>query len=131
MLNRFDTRRLPAKPPISPVLLVPHGDGPYEGAIRPGDVFAWEPDLPHARELLVVSCVERAAYMPEYASPAGEPLAPETPGGIFTEIVWCRRLDGGTFAGGRDQVGNPIDRFREAVVATMFKPQPPTRSIQQ
>ena len=30
------------------------GPTPLEGPIMPGEVFAWEPDLPYARELFIV-----------------------------------------------------------------------------
>ena len=43
---------LPRKPIIDAALL--RGPRPLVGPITPGEVFAWEPDLPHARELLIV-----------------------------------------------------------------------------
>ena len=44
---------LPIKPVIAEFVLL-RGATPYAGSIYPGDVFAWEPDLPYARELVVV-----------------------------------------------------------------------------
>lgn len=49
---------LPIRPIIPEAVLV-RGERPYPGDINPGDVFAWEPDLPYARELVVVTFVDK------------------------------------------------------------------------
>lgn len=49
---------LPNNPMINEAELR-RGKRPYEGEITPGDVFAWEPDLPYARELVVVKCITK------------------------------------------------------------------------
>lgn len=65
----------------------------YVGPIEPGAVFAWEPDLPGARELTIVTMVD-------------------------SDFVWSRPMSGG------ETCMNKIDRFREAVFATIFKKFP-------
>ena len=45
---------LPTKPLLHEAELK-RGPRPYMGPIEPGEVFAWEPDLPYARELCVVT----------------------------------------------------------------------------
>lgn len=67
---------------------------PYTGAINPGDVFAWEPDIPPACCLLVVDRVE---------------------GGY----VYACDLDSDRTRAYR----NTIERFREAVIPTRYRPQ--------
>jgi hypothetical protein len=62
--------------------------------IRPGRVFVWEPDLPYARELLVVTRFEG-------------------------ERVWTR-----SFPDYGKEVFNDLDRFREACFPTIFKDMP-------
>ncbi len=72
----------------------------YGGEIEPGMVFAWEPDLPHARELVVVTRI------------TGSPRRP---------AIWTRPILGSR----DDEVWNEISRFREAVVPTNMKPHEP------
>ena len=105
----------------------------YAGPIEPGMIFAWEPDLPHARQLLIVCCL-------------GEPLAPlvvKHPAGVAylsrgsEQQVWTRTLDspsrGKPFVAPseieimrlRQEYPNNIDRFREAVVPTIMARQIP------
>lgn len=86
------------KPMIGEAILRRHGKGPLKGPITPGEVFAWEPDLPHAREL----CIVRRIYPVQKA-----------PG--WTEI-WVEAWDmdyAHTF-------NNEEARFREACVRTSF-----------
>ncbi len=48
---------LPAKPPLSEATIVRH-QGALAGPINPGEVFAWNPDIPCAREYAIVAKVE-------------------------------------------------------------------------
>ena len=80
--------------PIIPETMLRRVTRPYAGVITPGDVFAWEPDFPHARELCVVVKITETA-------------------------VWTRPIE--SFS---PVYGNDISRFREAVVPTIFKSQP-------
>jgi hypothetical protein len=107
----------PAFRPVIAEAFLRRSGRPYRGDIRPGDVFAWEPDLPHARELCVVTRltgpredeVIRHARGTAVICGTGEPL------------VWSRPLDGD------DEWWNTESRFREAVVPTLFRPHPPRR----
>lgn len=113
---------MPILPAIAGVLLV-RGERPYEGPIEVGMVFAWEPDLPHARELLVVTRI-------------GGPLAPLVANhGAGSAVIFRgdddERKIWSTFFGedpmpwrrGQDrEVWNDESRFREAVVPTIYKP---------
>lgn len=118
------------RPAIDPSLLAydattlkPDPDGRpyrwYDGDIRPGQVFAWEPDLPHARELLVVTrvggpppadvTVEHARGTAYFPAPLGL-------------LIWSRPFEAGQSASApAREVYNDEDRFREAVVPTLFK----------
>lgn len=71
----------------------------YAGPICPGDVYAWEPELPHARELCVVIRIADR----DGAEPA-----------IFTRALHS--------AGLRREIWNDESRFREAVVPTLMRP---------
>jgi hypothetical protein len=79
------------------------GPRPYTGSVEPGDVFAWEPDLPHARMLCVVMEVKNNG---EEDWVRTRPLEKNMPGSL-AEPCW-----------------NSMDRFREAVVPTLFKKMP-------
>lgn len=91
-------------------------DGPmrwFAGDIRPGQVFAWEPDLPHARELLVVTRV---------GDPPPDTVVRHARGvavlsGGRGPMVWARPIDG------TREYYNDEDRFREAVVPTTMRDQ--------
>lgn len=108
---------LPNKPMI-PEAELRRGKRPYKGNIVPGDVFAWEPDLPHARELVVVTRITG----PHFPNPIEQPfLIDFSEGNELT--VWTRPLNGW------EEAGNEMSRFREAVVPTAFNrmlPTPPT-----
>ncbi len=84
-------------------------------------VFAWEPDIPTARELIVVCEVveivgdERRIWTLALDSPLrGQP---QRWGSLMRHVAAT------LFAGA--PVWNDESRFREAVVPTMFKPQTP------
>lgn len=81
---------------IAEAFLVRHGDGPLQGDIEVGEVFAWEPDLPGACELVVVT---------------------EAAGGR----VYSRRLDGVPPV---LVLWNDESRFREACVRTAYNRMP-------
>jgi len=72
--------------------------GGYAGEIEVGDRFVWEPDKPHARELIRVSRIEERA--------GDERL-------IYSVPVATGRLGGGFLA---DGFPNDESRFREACV---------------
>lgn len=67
---------------------------PYAGGISAGDIFAWEPDLPRARELVIVTRITVDNY---------------------DEKIYMRPIYGGK------EYWNDADRFREAVVPTLHK----------
>lgn len=122
----------PVNDPIDPAILVygdcvlkADADGVphrwYDGEILPGQVFAWEPDLPHARELLVVT---RVGGPP----PPGQVIEHARGTAIFPPplgvLIWSRRFDGerfGTTASFAREVYNDEERFREAVVPTLMR----------
>jgi hypothetical protein len=85
---------------------------PYAGQIRIGQVFAWEPDLSHARELLVVTRI----------GPPPPPTAVHHSRGVAIisngsdDVVYTRH-----FPDGKTEVWNDLSRFREAVVPTRYK----------
>jgi hypothetical protein len=88
--------RRPVRTELSPKPMIPEGllvrgPRPYTGEIEVGAIYAWEPDLPHARQLCIVSKVQ---------------------GGI----VWT--FD---FPEQRLEVWNEESRFRGAVVPTLYK----------
>lgn len=99
------------RPIIDPAVLLP-SERPYKGPIRVGDVFAWEPDLPSARELCVVTRVD---------APPPSPLVVEHLRGTATIScgteygVYCNSQFEGR------EVFNDESRFREAVVPTRLK----------
>ena len=45
---------LPEQPPLNETEIIRH-KGLLKGKIEIGEVFAWEPDKPHARELVIVT----------------------------------------------------------------------------
>lgn len=93
---------LPAKPAFSGHC--EDAPRPYKGNIEVGMVFAWEPTLPHARELILVTAIS----LPHLGEEAL----------IHTETLSDDSRTGQTFS-------NTEDRFREAVVPTMFNKMKP------
>lgn len=104
------------KPMIAEGVLV-RGERPYKGRINPGDVFAWEPDLPHARELVVVTRISTPDNDKVIVHARGSAVI----SGGHEQRIWTRSIDGD------DEFWNDESRFREAVVPTLFKPYPITR----
>lgn len=105
--------QLPIKAPIQEEMLIRH-EGLLEGDIAVGEVFAWEPDLPHARELCVVTSLTAGDHLKQMTVEHGRGtafLAAERGEGVRT-----RPLNGG------DEHWNKLSRFREACVRTRFKP---------
>lgn len=100
-------------PKIPEAELIRH-KGKLLGDIRVGDVFAWEPDLPHARELCVVTELTGKEHIKQMTVEHGRGvafLAAERGEGVRTRPV-----------GGGEECWNDISRFREACVRTRFKP---------
>lgn len=93
----------------------------YEGPIEVGMIFAWEPDVPTARQLAVVC---------EITTPADDEIRIWTMGldSPMREQPerWkaaMRHVSSHLFEGA--PTWNDESRFREAVVPTMFNPQMP------
>ena len=132
-------------PPIDPVVLDyrdleyrKDDDGNachfYSGPLRVGMVFAWEPDLPHARELLIIVGICDPKEPLEVKHSRGVAFISR---GNETQI-WSMPLDsphrGEPFTGrvsplpylwDRGAVPNDEGRFREAVIPTLVKDQTP------
>jgi hypothetical protein len=89
---------MPIQPIIPEAYIVRNAPRPLLGDIRPGMIFAWEPDSPTARELVIVTRVE-------------------------PDKVWARNLE--ESRGGYLGYVNDEDRFREACWPTLFKDQTP------
>lgn len=103
-----EPRHIPDKPEIANVYLItdPNSNtykGPYPGSIETGMIFAWEPYLPWARELIIVAEIG-AFQIGTYSFPAHK--------GKYNSMRW-----------------NDITRFREAVVPTTFKKFPKPVSV--
>lgn len=90
---------LPSKPPIGENELR-RDKRPLRGPIEPGEVFAWEPDLPHARELIIVRRIYKNG---------GE--------------MWVESWD----MNYAKTYHNEEDRFREACVRTQYNLMPAER----
>lgn len=93
----------------------------YEGPIEPGEVFAWEPDIPTARQLVIVCQVddalgdERRIWTLDLNSPLrGRP----------DRWKAAMRHTARSFIDGAP-TWNDESRFREAVVPTLFNRQTP------
>ncbi len=103
---------LPDHLPIPEVELVRH-KGLLEGPISVGEVFAWEPDLPHARELIVVVEITDDTHRIESTVSHDRGLA------IITVEngagVRSRSLSGGPVC------WNDMSRFREAAMRTKYQ----------
>lgn len=89
--------RLPVMPAIEESVIDRSGPQGYDGPIAVGAVFAWEPDLPHARELLIVTRID---------------------GDSRCCVIWTKPL-----TRDRAHTWNDESRFREAVYPTHYKPQ--------
>lgn len=105
---------LPIKPALPEAELIRDTQRPYNGEIRPGDIFAWEPDLPYARELLIVTEISEPPPPLEIRHARG--IAHISCGSGLQ--IWTV-----PFPDGGREINNDISRFREAVIPTLFKPQ--------
>lgn len=117
--------------------LKPDDDGEpmrwYAGEIRPGMVFAWEPGLPHARELIMVT---RIASPPppetvRHATGVAVINSSSDDAVVYTRSLAAERtrpMRGATLLRPDlpegAEVWNEVSRFREAVVPTWIKDQP-------
>ena len=106
---------LPRFPKIPEAVLVRH-KGLLRGPIAIGEVFAWEPDLPHARELVVV--VELTGKSHRVETTVKHPLgtaviAAESGAGVRT-----RALNGNKLC------WNDMSRFLEAATRTKYQHMP-------
>lgn len=88
----------------------------YDGPIRPGMIFAWEPDLPHARELIIVVHVDMSGG--DEARVWTRSLGSPRRGKPFMPHLVPHLLPG-------HEIPSDESRFREAVVSTTFKDQTP------
>ena len=111
-----DRHGLPATPAIPEAALAP-GHRPLRGEVKVGEGYAWEPALPHARELVVVMELTPAGHVAvvRVAHACGEAFITERRGAG----VWTVPIDGGRL------VWNDMARFREACVRTRFALQVP------
>lgn len=100
MPTKYDGKKsgLPDKPEIPEAYLADTNLLHYSGPIETGMIFAWEPWLPHARELIIVAEVG-TEKVGTYSFPAHN--------GKYKSMHW-----------------NDINRFRQAVVSTTFKKFP-------
>lgn len=89
--------RLPVKPMLESAAILREAR-PYKGLIEPGSIFAWEPDLPHARCFCLVTKVVKRE-------------GDET-------LIYTRDIKGS------GEYYNEESRFREAVYPTLFNPWP-------
>lgn len=89
-------------PIIAGAILAAPGPRPYSGPISVGDVFAWEPDDPKLRELVVVTRMTENFI---WTVPFDERF---------------RKINGLN----TEEVPNPDARFREAAHPTIYKPVP-------
>lgn len=96
--ERLRENPLPHKPMLHDVEIRMH-EGDLVGPIELGEVFAWEPHLPWARELVVVTRIE-------------EPPGDE-------RVIYAR-----PFPSYGAENGNDEGRFRAAVVRTWFNLMP-------
>jgi len=91
----------------------------YAGEIEPDMTFAWEPDLPYARELVVVVRIAEA----------GDPITIRHARGLASisqgrgTLIWTRLINQPAALA----IWNTESRFREAVVPTLFKFPPPAQ----
>ncbi len=113
MPTKYDGKKssLPIKPEIPAVVLSTTGMESYDdyaGPIEPGMVFAWEPFLPWARELIIVAEI------------AGSRIGTYRQIGTYSFPA--------SFEGYKDMRWNDISRFREAVAPTRYNkfPKPGT-----
>lgn len=87
-------------------------------------MFAWEPDLPHAQELVVVTRLSGPGRDAEIKHACGTAII----SGGHDLRIWTRRLSGERFwtadGAARTEVWNDESRFREAVVPTIMRPRP-------
>jgi hypothetical protein len=111
-----ERRRYPPQqnPMIPEAVLVRHR-GALKGDIAVGEVLAWEPDIPTARELIVVTGLTGPDHLKQIEVPHGGGLA----------VLTVRRGEGVfTRPMGRDApvCWSDISRFREACMRTLYKP---------
>ena len=90
---------------------------PYDGPIEVGQIFAWEPDIPTARCLCIVSRIELEPPPPMIVHHA-QGTAVLSNG--FGPVIWTWDFPDRT-----KECWNNEDSFREAVVPTKFKPHTP------
>ena len=87
--------------PLIPSTVLVLSPRPLKGQIAPGEVFAWEPNLPYSRQLLIVTRIELRE---------GDEA-----------LIWATDMDY------TEEFWNYESRFREACIRTMFNKFPTTK----
>ncbi len=114
----------PAVLDMSPKLYrMKYGERYYVGPIRIGQVFAWRPELPRARELVIVTEItipgdpdhEATAKTLQFRDSRVQ-FPPS-----MDDLIWTTALDRAHPDYGRGPFHNTEDNFRAAVQATIFK----------
>jgi hypothetical protein len=105
---------LPVLPMLDETVLVRTAPRPYTEVILPGMIFAWEPDLPHARCLLIVTKI--TGPQPTFEIKHGRGTAVIS--SRHDHLIWSKYFPTREY-----EVWNDESRFREAVIPTRFKPQ--------
>ena len=125
----------PLKPIPEPYIVRNRGGEHYTGNIRVGQVFAWNPDIPEARVLIVVTRITGGAAVGnrivKHSSGVAVLMHPMTPGN--QGIIWCRTLDKPEHGTNDKEFWNEESHFRESVYPTRFRDMeayPQTRTLQ-
>jgi hypothetical protein len=103
---------LPHLPPVPEADLDRNHPRPYPGLVEIGDVFAWEPDIPSARMLCIVTAITDPLPPLRVDHPKGTAIISRG----SEKQVWTRAWPDD----GAEPVNVDISRFREAVVKTTF-----------
>ncbi len=113
----------PAVLDLNPDLYRCGGGRYYVGPIRVGQIFAWCPELPRARELVIVTKITTPGD-PEHEATAKSMqfrgvrvLFPPS----MDDLIWTKALDRSHPYYGRGPFHNTEDHFRSSVQATLYK----------
>lgn len=102
--------------------IIRHGVGPYTGPIRIGQVFAWSPDIPEARLLIIVTHIgtDSADRLFLHSSGVAE-LSSHQSKSSSDGIIWSRPLHKPENGMRDDEYWNEEDHFRHSVFDTRFR----------